>query len=110
MNYSEKLRSPLWQKKRLEILQRDNFTCLNCGDNKSHLHVHHLQYLRFKDPWEYDNDYLITLCNKCHNEEEKLIDYLNELTGSIILTCQTVKPVITIILEAEKLNDMLCRQ
>ena len=32
MNYSEQLKSPKWQKKRLEIMQRDKFTCQLCGD------------------------------------------------------------------------------
>jgi len=27
LTYSEKLKDPRWQKKRLEILSRDNFTC-----------------------------------------------------------------------------------
>jgi 5-methylcytosine-specific restriction endonuclease McrA len=30
--YSELLKSPKWQKKRLEIMSRDKFTCKKCGD------------------------------------------------------------------------------
>ena len=32
--YSRKLSNPLWQKKRLKILERDNWTCKKCGDEK----------------------------------------------------------------------------
>ena len=67
MTYSEKLKDPRWQKKRLEILQRDNFTCL-CCDNITNetLNVHHLYYEKGVDPWNYDNHSLITLCDTCH--------------------------------------------
>jgi len=68
MTYSEKLKSPHWQKKRLEILQRDNFSCQCCGDKESSLHVHHTKYIANTDPWEYDNDSLVTLCENCHSE------------------------------------------
>lgn len=67
--YSEKLKDPRWQKKRLEILQRDNFICCSCGDDGSTLHVHHIWYEKNKDPWEYENDYLLTLCESCHEFE-----------------------------------------
>lgn len=33
MTYSQKLRDPRWQKKRLEILERDSFTCQHCHDH-----------------------------------------------------------------------------
>lgn len=68
MTYIEKLKSPKWQKKRLEILERDNFSCKCCGDSESSLHVHHTKYLANTDPWEYENDSLITLCETCHAE------------------------------------------
>ena len=32
------------------------------------LHVHHKYYIENKNPWEYDNDALITLCSECHSE------------------------------------------
>ena len=61
MNYSEQLKSPMWQKKRLEILNRDNFTCQDCGDTESQLQVHHKSYVFGNKVWEYDNDNLVTL-------------------------------------------------
>ena len=70
MTYSEKLKDPRWQKKRLEILNRDKFTCQSCGDNTKTLHVHHQLYQRNFDPWDYDDRMLLTLCEDCHQSEE----------------------------------------
>src|SRR5574337_755425 len=67
--YSEKLRDPRWQKKRLQILERDGWACQFCFDDKSTLHVHHKWYIRGRDPWEYHDDCLIALCASCHEEE-----------------------------------------
>lgn len=67
MNYSEQLKSPMWQKKRLEIMQRDNFTCQDCGDTESQLQVHHKSYTFGNNVLEYDNNNLITLCETCHS-------------------------------------------
>ncbi len=64
--YSEKLLDPRWQKKRLEILERDRFKCVLCSDGKSTIHVHHIRYENGLDPWDYSNDSLITLCEHCH--------------------------------------------
>ena len=64
--YSDLLKSPKWQKKRLDIMNRDKFTCVKCGDNETELHVHHLQYINGNKPWEYDNNDLVTLCKNCH--------------------------------------------
>lgn len=72
MNYSEKLRNPLWQKKRLEILNRDNFTCSLCCDEKTELHIHHKKYKRGKEPWEYQDDDFQTLCKHCHAITERV--------------------------------------
>lgn len=70
MTYAEKLRHPKWQKKRLEILQRDGFKCVKCGDADSALHVHHKVYEYGCYPWDYDNRLLVTLCYSCHELEE----------------------------------------
>lgn len=66
-SYQDKLKSPKWQKKRLEIMKRDKFKCKVCGRDNEMLHVHHSYYDRNLNPWEYSNDSLITLCEKCHN-------------------------------------------
>lgn len=70
--YAELLRKPEWQKKRLEIMQRDNFTCQYCGSKENELQVHHRVYRKGTKPWEYDNDELITLCNRCHEVETEI--------------------------------------
>ena len=75
-NYSELLQDPRWQKKRVDILQRDNFTCQHCGSTEKSLQVHHLRYQKWKKPWEYDNDELLTLCCDCHEKETEENNFL----------------------------------
>lgn len=68
--YSQKLLDPRWQKKRLEILSKDEFTCQLCGDTEETLHVHHKYYAEGCEPWDEENDLgLVTLCAPCHKEE-----------------------------------------
>ena len=72
MTYAEQLKSPKWQKKRLEILERDGFICTNCGEDDKQLHVHHRYYGKNKKVWEYDDDTLTTLCEECHKYEHDM--------------------------------------
>jgi hypothetical protein len=67
--YAEKLKHPKWQKRRLEILQRDLFTCMDCGDMDTTLHIHHKVYRSGAEPWDYEDNELITLCENCHEQE-----------------------------------------
>lgn len=64
--YSEKLKDPRWQKKRLEIFERDSWSCRECFEKTETLHVHHGCYIKGRDPWDYDNELLVTLCEDCH--------------------------------------------
>ncbi|HOY33472.1 MAG TPA: HNH endonuclease [Bacteroidales bacterium] len=66
MTYAEQLKSPKWQKKRLNIMERDQFRCQDCGSIDDQLHVHHLFYLQGKKAWDYPDEFYITLCDKCH--------------------------------------------
>ena len=66
MTYKEKLLDPRWQKKRLEILQRDNFSCCMCCDTKTTLHIHHLSYSSSRNPWDSEEWDMRTLCEACH--------------------------------------------
>lgn len=74
-SYKDQLKSPLWQKKRLEIMSRDNFTCQICLDTEETLNVHHKSYDKNVKAWEYGNDRLVTLCETCH---ERLTFHLKE--------------------------------
>jgi hypothetical protein len=67
--YSKSLRDPRWQKIRLEVLQRDDFTCRACFNNEETLHVHHCFYTRDARPWDYPLGSLVTLCASCHETE-----------------------------------------
>lgn len=76
MKYSDKLKDPRWQKKRLEVFQRENFTCQCCGTKERTLHVHHLVYCG-RDPWDAPMEALESLCDECHDFREQF----NELGG-----------------------------
>lgn len=71
MKYADKLKHPKWQKKRLEVLSRDEFRCQLCWDNTTMLHVHHKYYKKGQDPWKYKLKAFITLCSKCHDKFHK---------------------------------------
>lgn len=66
LSFEEQYKHPNWQRLRLSILTRDNFTCKLCSDNQSQLHVHHLKYDKNKMIWDVKQSDLITLCDKCH--------------------------------------------
>jgi len=84
MTYLEKLQDPRWQKKRLEVLERDEWMCQRCQDNESTLHVHHLSYTAGKEPWEYDLTNFITLCKGCHEYENETRPEYEKMLLSII--------------------------
>jgi len=79
MTYGEKLKDPRWQKKRLEVMQRDNFKCQICDDITSTLQIHHKSYDFNVEPWDYDLDNLTTLCIPCHELEELAKSKLKDL-------------------------------
>lgn len=66
MNYSQKLRDPRWQRRRLEIMQVANFKCADCNNREKTLNVHHLKYRHGAAPWEYLDAELVCLCEDCH--------------------------------------------
>lgn len=70
-SYRELLFDERWLIKKAKILKRDQYQCVNCGATE-HLVVHHRQYHKSRKtderlpPWEYDDKYLVTLCETCH--------------------------------------------
>lgn len=64
--YAQKLKDPRWQERRRQILERDESTCQLCGTTDGTLNVHHAHYITGREPWEYEDEYLKTLCEPCH--------------------------------------------
>jgi len=89
MNYSEMLKSPKWQKKRLEIMERDGWKCTVCGNTENQLQVHHVKYINGRKPWEYENDELKTLCIDCHKDE-----HLPQIEATLSRGCIHPKDVV----------------
>lgn len=65
-SYSQKLKDPRWQRKRLEALQAANWSCKSCKATHKTLHVHHTKYRG--EPWEAPLDWLEVLCEDCHEK------------------------------------------
>lgn len=79
-SYAEQLKDPRWQKKRLEILDRDEWTCHWCKSTEKTLHVHHGYYERGMYLWDYPNWSLVTFCEECHQRASvKILDILKAL-------------------------------
>ena len=75
VSYREKLRDPRWQRLRLQILDRSDWSCEWCGSKATKgksrgLQVHHGWYGRDVEPWEYESDTLYCLCDSCHEQAE----------------------------------------
>ncbi|WP_418988078.1 hypothetical protein [Bacteroides heparinolyticus] len=78
MDYKEQIKSPKWQKRRLEIMGKDDFACQICGNKESTLNVHHLCYHSNSNIWDYEDWELITLCEECHKNEHSLAEDIQE--------------------------------
>lgn len=76
--YYELLKDPQWQRRRLEIMNAANFECDNCGASEKTLTVHHKRYIKGLKPWEYEDQYLICLCEDCHKEHHKIDDIIKD--------------------------------
>jgi hypothetical protein len=117
VNYSGRLKDPRWQRKRLEILERDCWSCQECGDTKKTLNVHHLKYERRKSPWDIESKFLVTLCDVCHEAEtvscREELDALVSLLKEHAFTGTEYSDVVTALYEIlkcggkEKLIDIL---
>lgn len=111
MTYSEKLKDPRWQEKRLEILERDDYTCYMCENEANN--VHHLRY--YGEPWDVDNEDLISLCYKCHTEwhqseiyKKILVDKLSNFHPSIYKNIHVLLESIEKTLTRIDLDEAIC--
>ena len=66
--YAELLKKPQWQKRRLQMLEKAGWKCVECGAEEQQLHVHHRRYIAGATPWEYEDKDLVVLCEACHEK------------------------------------------
>lgn len=104
MTYAEQLKSPKWQKKRLEILERDNFECQSCGCEDKQLHVHHKSYEYGKLAWEYDSINYISLCHYCHKDITKNLNDIKSHIASMFHDIDNTYYLERIILSVSKMT------
>ena len=82
MTYKEQLQTKEWKLKRKGIIKRDK-CCLMCGDTKQ-LEVHHTYYDFGLMAWEYEDEYLLTLCNLCHKRETYEVYHLKQMITDML--------------------------
>ena len=87
LTYPEKLKDPRWQRKRLEIMERDNFTCRDCGAKDKVLHIHHSHYGKC-EPWDADGAVLLTVCQECHDRRGPVEAYAKLVLSKIMARLQ----------------------
>lgn len=61
---------PRWKARSQSLIEKRR-CCAKCGSNNS-LQAHHLVYLSDKMLWEYEDEQLEVLCEKCHLNEHGL--------------------------------------
>lgn len=61
-NYKDYMRSDKWKVKRKKVLERDNYTCVSCLEEKA-TQVHHITYDNLGDEPLFN---LVSVCGKCH--------------------------------------------
>lgn len=90
--YTEHLKSPEWQRKRLEIMDRDNFTCVSCGTTTKTLNVHHCSnYRKNTAPQDYYDHELITLCGDCHESITINVSQCKEIIMKISTSLEDIR-------------------
>jgi len=92
--YTEQFLDPRWQKLRLFIMARDDFTCVECGSKEKTLHAHHLLYFSNRKPWEYHDDFLITLCGDCHKGLKDVDRFIVIFENIIRHICRTYRGIV----------------
>jgi len=96
LSWSERLRDPRWQRKRLEVMQRADFCCEVCRNATKTLNVHHGFYDRNLEPWEYPDSSLKCLCEEHHRQMQGVLTEISrELAqlylGDLAYLCMAIK-------------------
>jgi hypothetical protein len=96
--YQLQLLNPRWQRRRLEVMSKNNFSCQICDEQNQELNVHHIKYKKHPngdkyEPWNYSDEELMVLCKDCHDlihkNESKVILFATKRFG--LKRVQTVR-------------------
>lgn len=87
MKYNELLKTESWQRKRTEVLERDNYCCTKCGD-KGNLNVHHIHYVQGFNPVHQPICTMESLCFICHKKEHE-----SKSMSSFVISRSTFKKI-----------------
>lgn len=68
LSWREQMNDQRWIEKSEKIKQRDEYKCLVCNSNEHYIEVHHLYYMPGMLAWEYDDESLVTICRKHHEQ------------------------------------------
>lgn len=80
--YSEKLKDPRWHEFRRRAFDFYGYQCTTCGEDSEKTdrhHVHHLRYMKGREPWEYDLRDVTILCKNCHDEVHQAENLFRDL-------------------------------
>ena len=76
--YQLYIKSPMWERRRKQVLKRDGYRCRACWKTKDHdgvtLQVHHAHYVKhlfYDDIVTKETLYHVTLCKDCHEDFEE---------------------------------------
>lgn len=83
MTYTEQLKHPRWQRRRLEVLSAHDFACTACRSTETTLHVHHKRYVKGRQVWEYPDSELTVLCEMCHEQYHDWKGLLDEIVAML---------------------------
>ncbi|WP_332641551.1 HNH endonuclease [Brevundimonas sp.] len=66
-----------WEQFRQAVIELDGGRCVRCHRSEDEdgvvLQVHHKQYIRCREPWDYPTELCETLCKGCHARQHGLI-------------------------------------
>ena len=81
MDFKEQYKDPRWQKKRLKVLEYNNFNCRDCETTTKTLHVHHPIYKKGHKIWDYETEELMCLCEDCHSRHHIIDREIEEVVA-----------------------------
>ena len=85
--YSDQLRHPNWQRKRLEVLEAAGWKCESCDASEKTLHVHHKRYVKGREVWDYERSELEALCEDCHESAHEAKALIDEVVAQFPSVC-----------------------